>query len=333
MGSQPSDPHQYDEALAAAAARRWASDAQGRAIYQPYGPGLAGFIVDAAREPTLRAADRRYDALSKRLQPYAFVIALPMIRAFRYWLDSRPIFAFAFVAGSFAAIVLANAMLRWMLIRRVLAGLPRTAPSDPRAAARRRSAGLIALALIGGIRLVLWLYDARITATTTDRPLTEFYPDLSQNLLWAVAAGLLIWLLVATWDKLLPKLGTNRMMISLVVLGAVEVALVLHAGATFFSPRAQVAFNADKLWCGRTHLWSDIAQLSLLDDRGGSEYARIALADGRGTVERCEITGLHTHYQAVYDAMHTAWEAAGAKPATATVERLITLPRENAPHP
>jgi hypothetical protein len=304
-----------DEAMASAAARRWAVDAAGRTVYHPYGPGFPGFVVDAAREPALRAADRRYVETSKRLKPYAVLIALPAIFAFRHWLESRPILAFASMAGAVVVAAMADAMLRRTLIFRLLAGLPRVAPSDPLAAARHRRNGLIALALIGGIWLVLWLYDLRVAAAPEDRATIGFYPDLSQILLWAVALALAIWLLAAGWSRLVAKLGPNRMMIGMIVLCVIEVALVGRAGAIFFAPQPQLVISPDTLSCGHPRPWRSIARLSLSDGRLGSEYVRIELSDSHATVERCEITGLHADYETVYDAMRTAWLAAPSTPA------------------
>jgi hypothetical protein len=210
---------------------------------------------------------------------------------------------------------LIDLLLRRTLVWRLLAGLPRAAPSDPLAAARHRRNGLIAVALIGGVWLVLWLYDLRVAAAAEGRTTTDFYPDLSQILLWAVAGALGIWVFVAGWSKLVAKLGPNRMMVGMVVLYVIEVALAGRAVALFFAPQPRVVISSDALWCGHPREWRNIAKLTLSDGRFGSAYVHIELA-GRGATERCEITGLHADYQTVYDAMQTAWLAAPCQPVT-----------------
>ena len=324
MGSNADNPDEEDDQARESAAKRWAVDAEGRTVYYPYGPGFAGFLVaEPARERGLRAAARRHDDLSRQLRPYAFVLVLAFGWALHNWLASHPVRVAAVLAGSIVAAVLVDWVLRRALVGPVLAGLPRVAAVDNLAAARRRRAGLIALALIGGIWLVLRLYEARVAATTADSETTDFYPDLSQNLLLAVLFALMIWALAAGWRKLSAKFSETRMTIGMVVLVGMELVLAFSAAATFLEPKPKIVISRDDVTCGRHHRWSAIVDLKLVDGRMGTEYVRLEPADDRVAAESCEITGLSADYHAVYDAMQSAWQAAPTRPASATARETI----------
>jgi hypothetical protein len=328
MGSNGANPDEEDDQARESAAKRWTVDAEGRTVYSPYGPGFAGvLVVEPARERALRAAVRRYDDLSRQLRPWAFVFVLPFGWALHNWLASHPVRVAAVLAGSIVAAVLVDWVLRRVLVGPLLAGLPRIAAQDTLAATRRRRAGLIALALIGGIWLVLHLYDVRVAPTTADGDRIDFYPDLSQNLLFAVLFALVIWIIVAGWRNMQAKFGETRMAITMVVLVGIELVFAFGAVGTFFKPEPKIVISRDDLTCGRRYRWTAIVDLKLVDGRMGKKYVRAEPADSRVAVENCEITGLNADDDAVYDAMQAAWQAA---PAAAARDR---PGEETASHP
>jgi hypothetical protein len=312
---------------------RWATDEAGRSIYYPRGQAFGGYLVtDREREQAIRDSDQRFDDIDKRLTPFAGLLFLPVISVF-YYFSAHPLLAYLVFP---AAVVLAGAIV-W-LVRRprrapLLAGLARVPPANGSGIRPLHRTGFVLLALVGAILLVLYLYDQRIAAASAGSRTIDFYPDISQYLLFAGFAALMLSVFIAGWHRLSARVGPNRAILSAFVLALLGVIPAAEAVSNFYDPKPAVVLSQDTFYCERTVLWAEVAGLSLRSGSRGRQYARVEVGAGGRPVRDCEIDGLNADYADVYQAIYAQWQATKAsaavhEPATnSLLTRLKQIPR------
>jgi hypothetical protein len=303
---------------------RWITDADGRALYYPYGPRRAGYLLtDAAREPALRAADARYQGIGKRIKPYSYILVLPLIYTFYYLFGTHPILAFASFPAFLAAAALIDRVLFRSIVGNLIEGLPQVAPLKPLPAPVRslRNAAAFLLVFAGAVWLVLYVYDLRVDAVAANRGgTTEFYPDISFYVLFTLVFAACAWVIFAGWKRVAAKFSPNRALLSAFLFIVLTLGCASAAVWHLYDPKPSVIISRDYFSCNWTVRWADVTRVSLQSGTKGKQYARIELAadtvgSGSGARKDCEITGLKTDYLTVYEAISAAWHNTQTKPA------------------
>jgi len=301
----------------AALVKRWATDAAGRTVYYPYGPGRRGYLVaDAAHQQALRASVARYDDIWNRIKPYAYMVGAPLGYAFYYFVGTHPVVAFALVPAFIAAAVLFDLVLRRAIVGNLLHGLPRVAPTETLPAPLRslRHAALFFLLFADAIWLVLHVYDLRVAAAAADQSTTtDFYPDISLYVLFTAFFALVTVMIFAGWSRIAAKFSPNRLLFCVFVCVLITMAYVAITAWNLYDPTPSVIIARDFITCRWNARWSDIDSFSLQSGGKGRQYVRFGFFSNGyrgGTSESCEITGLNADYMTVYAAIDAAWRSA-----------------------
>ncbi|SDP32746.1 hypothetical protein [Afipia sp. GAS231] len=325
----------------ATASKRWFTDAAGRTIYYPYGAAYSGYIVtEAARERAIRAADQRFEDISKPFAPYTYGLLLAVTCIYYYFSSSHPLLA---CAAFPAALVLAG-LIAWLarrsMIVPLLAGLDRAPAADPSGRKPLYRAAYVLLALSGLIALVLHLYDLRVATIAADSTTVDFYPDISGGLLNAGIFGLLLLGAIAGMRK--AKTCRVRATAAVLVLAVLALIPAIEVAENFYNPQPRIVLEDVTLSCRWKLLWFDVTSVSLRSGSRGRQYARVEYAVSHtafGDVTRtqdCEIDGLTVDYTEVYDAIRKRWQVAvqgqpaidsmADKPTTILREKLRRIP-------
>lgn len=299
--------------------KRWIVDSEGRSVYFPYGKARSGYIVtDPAREGALRDADRRFEEISKQIAPYGALLLLPVTFGFYYFSASYPRLAYLLFPAAFALFAVAIWLLRRPKLASLLAGLPTAPPADVAAQKVLRLSGYLLLGLITLIVLVVYLYDLRVAAAAANSRTIDFYPDITQYLIFGSLSALFVFLVIARWNGLLasPRVGPNRAMLSLFLFGIGTIGFFTAAAWNFYDPEPKVVLSRDTLYCQWRAGWTDITKVNLQSGRRGNRYLRVEFAANRSPfpdrrlTESCKIDGLNATSHEIYRAVRTRWQVA-----------------------
>jgi hypothetical protein len=314
-----SAPTDSDDAVAQQASKRWVADADGRTIYYPYGQMYGGYLVtDPECERAIREADRPFDEASNNIAQFAYVLVLPVIYVYYYFSSSHPVLALAVFPATLALLGLLAWLVRRPRLEPLLAGLAPVPPADVAARKLRYKAAYVLLVIGGLFALVLHLYDQRVAAASVDSKTTDFYPDISQYLIYASFSALMSWSIIASSSKLSARFGQARTLLAtliLVVLGLIPAGMAI---STFSEPRPRIKLSELALSCENWGMgWFQITNVTLRSGSRGRQYAELEYDDGAPHLDRlpsesCEIDGLNADYTEVYDVIYKGWQAGKA---------------------
>jgi hypothetical protein len=310
-----------NEQSTADASKRWFVDSTGRTVYYPYGRGRSGYIInDPVRESALRDADRKFDEASKPFAPFAALLAVPALFALYNYAGSHPVLVFSILPATLMMFTGLDWLLRRPKLAPLLAELSRAPAADLNAQWTLRISGYLCLFLVVLIGFGSYLYDLRLAAVEVNATAIDFYPGISQYLLYGSFLALFFFVMVGQWNMVVasPKVGPKRALLSVFLFGLGAVGCFVAALWNFYNPKPTVVLAKDALYCNWRIRWADIANMGVRSGRKGGRYLRIEFAADRSpfsdrrSSESCEIDSLNVNYAEVYQAIYDKWQSSGA---------------------
>lgn len=314
-------------------ARFFVNDNSGRTLFYPYGTAWHGYVLpDPEREGVLRHVVARHRASVKSLAVGATILigAVYCAGVALFPFEQHPLLLLtSFVLPPIILRAVERALFRYRL-GRLVAGLQRVDSEDRPAARNLRIFLIVTAAVAGLVLLLLYLYDRRIANDAVEAGTIAYFADISEPLAAALMFGFLLFVSFSAWRNIVARVGENKVLLLVLILGVLEVFFIGDAAVLFVNTTPKIVLTSDGLFCHWSHWsvrWADVGNVSLVYGRPrlGVVYAHLKIGKEPdfslwpSGIEECEVSGLNRDYKIVYDRIREAWLAAtGGAPTTPT---------------